>query len=94
MTTREAALALGVSEQRIRQRIRAGSLRAYGKRSPAGHVRDWWIRPADVEALRGRNKAGRPKKARVMDPAHFAEPCSAEQSGLGAFPSAPEKPTA
>lgn len=54
LTVAEAADALGVSPQRVRQLIAAGRLKAEKK------GRDWFIEPPDLEAVRER-KPGRPR---------------------------------
>lgn len=55
LTTNSVAEELGVTQRRVVQYIAAGQLRATRR------GRDWFIRPADIEAVRVRTP-GRPKK--------------------------------
>lgn len=55
ITTSDAAKILGVTQKRVQAMIRSGRLRA------KKIARDWFIAPADMDAVRDR-KPGRPRK--------------------------------
>lgn len=57
MTIKEAAEALGLSAQTIRNQVTAGRLAA------TKHGRDWWLTPAEVERYR-RESLSRPGRHR------------------------------